>query len=257
MATIIWQTDFETGTPATIFNSVNGAPTIQTTYYNSGAKAFQSVGAATNSYGRVSYDPSKAIFIVRFYVHFSQIDADNYTNFCRIIGDTNSAYLDVFPSASGGYIAYYDAVAGDVASNVAPTTTPWYYIDLGFNRTSNKLDWAINGSEQTQLNIGTGPISAIDFGVLANVAMTIQYDDIALSVTAGDYPLGPLASEVSVTPAPAFIAGTGSQLSPTISGAALNVPTEINATGSQPAPTVAIIGPAVGAYVSPTIIMGW
>jgi hypothetical protein len=39
----------------------------------------------------------------------------------------------------------------------------------------------------------------------------------------------------NVTPTPAFIAGTF----------------------SQPTPTVAIVGPAVGAYVSPTIIMGW
>jgi len=34
-------------------------------------------------------------------------------------------------------------------------------------------------------------------------------------------------------------------------------PTEITGTFSQPAPIVAIVGPAVGAYVSPTIIMGW
>jgi len=59
--------------------------------------------------------------------------------------------------------------------------------------TTTTLDWYVDGVAQTQVTLAgqtAADMTALQVGVVTSSTMTLQVDDIALSVTAGDWPLG-------------------------------------------------------------------
>ena len=85
---------------------------------------------------------------------------------------------------------------GPPVTGAAISANEWHRLDLRFycGATTGTIDWAIDGAAQTQ---ATGTITASTF---SNIRLGDQYnalgvdlyiDDIAISGTSGDYPLGP------------------------------------------------------------------
>ena len=196
---IVWETGFETGTPAEIFDTIveSGGVSIQSTYKNSGTYALQVVHqAGGSSYCRKDIDWETTV-VARVYIRFDSIYTGDSVGYIRFLGGSSNAYIGIRASGDGGYLYYYDTVAGTVNSNVVAETGHWYCIDFRSNGSTSKFDWQIDGSAQTQLSNGVGDVYGLDIGVFDTVATDIQVDDVAYSLTDGDYPLGPTSTTAS------------------------------------------------------------
>jgi len=71
----------------------------------------------------------------------------------------------------------------------------WYWIDLKFaiSGLTHQVDWKVGGVTQTvhSQTVTSGTISALALGDrFTTNTMTCRYDDVVVSTTSGDYPLG-------------------------------------------------------------------
>lgn len=205
MTTPILIAGFENGvaTPTVngggLYNTVNGSPTVGASYKKTGAYGLQINPSATTEY--VSWDIATGTKMVvgRVYVYFVSLPsgADG-----RVI----SCY-----SAHGGAIIGVDTtgkwfceISGGTRQTAAsgPSTSQWYMVEFKFDTTSNPhlADWKIDTVSKTQATSANAAedLSAFRAGTTLATTMEVWYDDLVLSATSGDYPIGPGGTEVLV-----------------------------------------------------------
>jgi hypothetical protein len=196
MPTPIWLTGFEYGvaTPTIngggLFAAVTGAPTIQGTTKRSGNYALRvnvTSAAATN----VARTISTAVLVgsVYFMVHTNPSAAVRILRFTTAAGTSPAIYYDpadntIYPSIS---------TAGD--KSAALTLDTWYRIDfkvvVGPGGTST-LDVQLDGTAIAQKTFDQTATTMNGFymGFMDAVTGEVFYDDVYLSYTDGDHPIG-------------------------------------------------------------------
>lgn len=89
------------------------------------------------------------------------------------------------------------SIATEVVSTVTVATGAWFRLDVYVDQSANPwiVKWRVNGTDQADLSVPT-PAANCDFAIIGtptnttfNGALTFDYDDIAISIDAADWPL--------------------------------------------------------------------
>ncbi len=147
---------------------------------------FSTIGAPATCVGRV---------MVRFAV---------LPNAIHTIVSSSSGGCGIRYNPTGTQLeAFAGATTLTIAGAFVPVVDTWYRIDFKFVlNTTSTTDWQVNGVAQTQashagsslaltsLNIGHNTVNTANTGSAATTA-TYYADDVCISGTGGDYPIGP------------------------------------------------------------------
>jgi len=171
------------------------APTgasISTTTVRSGARSLRiNPSAATCAIAPAS--GSISVWVVRFYVRFTTLpNADTYL---FAAGGTKLGGVAFKQSDSKIYVATStgagSAPANFSASGVSVTTGVWYLIDARVDTVTNiTADCKVDGSALAQLTLASNTGSGGNFGCLQSTTADIFFDDVLISSTSADYPIG-------------------------------------------------------------------
>src|SRR3990172_8243481 len=212
--TPIFLTGFEHGVPVPSASGNLGlydltatdSITIVTTPVHSGTYALQI--AQTASTRTVAWNISTANRIVwRFYVRFPSSLPAATVVIAHIIVTAGLALWVRFNQATTKFNLIWGGTTDsqDSAATIAADT--WYRIDLDINVNAapRTADWQVAvgeavGTAQTQSASTESPgvITGIRIGGVGTQTMTAVYDDVYLSVTPADYPIGAGSTELLV-----------------------------------------------------------
>ena len=200
--TPVWITGFEYGLAAPVtsglglFNTVtNGAEiSIQGTTKRSGDYALRvhPTSSTTTAVGKLLAG-SPTYCVGRFYVNWATLPSA-YTAIAYIAKSAGTLLIG-YSQSSNAIVAK----VGDGTTIVGPTpvVNTWYRIDFRMyvGGTTWTVDWAVDGANQTQA-VWTSQTATdlntknILFGNGDGATQDAYFDDIAVSVTSGDYPIG-------------------------------------------------------------------
>jgi hypothetical protein len=197
MTTPVWITGFEhgLGTPVTngtgLFDTVTNSPTIQNTIINSGSYAlrfYKTVASSCSIAKNISNSP--AIIVGRIYV---RVDVEpNGTNHLLAVSNGSTTCNLVWNPTDHKIYSRVGSTA--LQSSAALTTGKFYRVDFKFDISANpwKLDFCVDGAAATQ---GTNAQSASTFtyitlGCSYSGTFDIYMDDVVISATSEDYPIG-------------------------------------------------------------------
>jgi hypothetical protein len=197
MPTITWCTGFEYGlaTPVTsgagLFNAVTGAPSIQAATYRTGAYALQSNVAAAVAYVTLNL-ATPTVIVGRFYINIASHTTPNSINLCDVISTTGHSF-SIYYTLNMSRIYFPTGIYG--SPTIVSVGSTWYRIDFIFDCSGNifTFDGQVNGVAVTQQTYNHGAPdtwASVSFGISTVATANFIYDDIALSFTPGDYPLG-------------------------------------------------------------------
>jgi hypothetical protein len=171
------------------------APTIQTTYArNGGSAARVTLTAAACNYS-VPASGVTTLCVSRYYLYFASLPAGSVdVNSIKVNAATDCVLS--FNHATGKLaVGAWGGAKQDGSLTIA--AGQWYRIDARVNVVANPwvIDWQIDGVDQGSYSPAVAADSAagsISLGIYST-ARTIDYaiDDIIVSATTGDYPIGP------------------------------------------------------------------
>jgi hypothetical protein len=211
-------TGFEHG----VISAVGGAPFSAVA--GSGLSADPAV-TRTGDYSLLIADPgagannaslpvASGVAVARLYLRFASLPAANVA--AVLIGDAaagNDLRLGYQASSQRLTLRFGNGALTLASSSVSAGT--WYRVDLRFvaNTNPRTANWQIDGVAQTAVsaNGGASTVNTVRLGsTVAADAFTANYDDVLISGTSGDYPLGS-GTVVGLRPAAmGTSAGTGS-----------------------------------------------
>jgi hypothetical protein len=215
-ATPVYLSGFEHGIAPTItagggltnFTNISGSSTvsISSAVKHSGAyslrlQAAPNVNTLIFLGSGISGSTSHVVAVV--FVRFDTLPAGGNSNVFRL-GKLDSSFFAIVRISSAGVMS---AQAGGGTSQNGPTITPgdgvWHRLDLHLDTsgTTWALDWQVDGNAQTQATEGghaadtNTKAAVVDAGLHTSGNNDFYYDDILVSVTSSDYPIGNIEIE--------------------------------------------------------------
>lgn len=176
-------------------NLSNGS--ISTSTVRSGLRSYRSNPSAQTQFAQATITGSGTSHVVRFAVYFATLPAEDTFIYRR----GTAAYGGVFFQLSDGKL--YAAVQNGSGLNLGssgftPSTGKWYIIDCHSATpatwtTDIKVDGVAFGQASMAVSNENSQLS--NFGASgtwtdSTVSADIYYDDVLISITSGDYPLG-------------------------------------------------------------------
>lgn len=168
----------------------SGSPAFVTTPVNNGARALRcnAAGAAVVAGCVVGI---QTVNTDRLYIRFAtSLPSGNTFVAYHASGATNSGIY--FQSSDSKLYARSGTTNG--STGVTVTTGVWYRIDLRVDQTNTAavvVDGQVDGTALGQVTNNVGATSAgLLIGVQAAVTADIYFDDVVISATSADYPIG-------------------------------------------------------------------
>lgn len=172
-----------------VWNTVNGTPTADTTTFRNGLRSYRFNPSATTTY--LSRTITSQRVVGRMAIRFATLPASG-TIVLMQLTNTNGNMIIQY-SATGTKL---QAKAGAATAVDGPTITTgtWYLIDFDANTSGGTatLDWRVNKTALTQASNSqtAANMTAFIVGLATSTTADLYIDDIMLSFTGGDYPLG-------------------------------------------------------------------
>jgi hypothetical protein len=201
MTTPIWLTGFEYGvaTPVTngsgIADWVDGTPTIQDTIKRSGSYALKIDPTAATEAISKNISGTPTIVVGRFYFYFGTLPSATIDRIFSV--DTTAYYIHCAFGYDQSVNKLYANIgsSGDTYWATTLAVDTWYRVDFRANcsGTTWTMDWQVNGVAQTQVSIFVGAadtFATTNVGVQDTGTCVLYFDDIVMSATTGDYPIG-------------------------------------------------------------------
>jgi hypothetical protein len=203
----IWLTGFESGVvsaagaaanPASsLFNSVVGGPTINETSRSGNYSLRVSKNTGSSTYvSKTSLGGGSAV-TMRLAVRLGSLPAANQAEFVKIdIGTGGDAILGYNNTAPRQFTLGYVGGTQQLGPAAGLVVGQWYRIDLRVDVTTDPhtIDWQVDGVAMSQATISQAAdtfAGAINLGSTVNADnYFVTYDDILVSATAADYPIG-------------------------------------------------------------------
>lgn len=179
------------------FQGANGSPGLSTTTVNNGARSFRANDVASSTFIVKVFSASNELRLIgRIYIYFATLPSADTPLVNH--GDSSSGPCVAFKNSDSSIYAGVMTTGAITfgASGVIVRTGVWYRIDfdsqitVGGNDTCNvQVDGAAVGqATATGANAGNGQIWV---GNINTCTADIFFDDVLLSLTGADYPLGP------------------------------------------------------------------
>lgn len=169
---------------------ITGSPSVSTTTTNNGARSFRCNPSAATSILRHAFAvaiPSPATYVARFYVRFATLPSANtklfWDDFSTGVGYKQSNTTITTVDTSGTY----------GATGVTVTTGVWYRVDVKtVLNTTSTIDIQVDGVAVTQQVGSTGASAGnnLFIGIGDTCTADAFFDDIIVSGTSADYPIG-------------------------------------------------------------------
>lgn len=199
------------GTGGNVYPTVNagGTLSIVASRRGAGARALERAASASGGSFQINLPSSSVVVVGVFYVYFTTLSlgATNRQIYNLRNGGNNIAFLGVI--LTGGSHKFRMTAGAATQDSAAISLNTMYRIDyratLNDGADTIVVDWSINGAAQTQASGSTvqTTITNLLFGNCTNLGggetMTCEWDDMALSTTSGDYPIGDI-EVVSLAP---------------------------------------------------------
>jgi hypothetical protein len=174
------------------YTATNG-PAISSSVFRTGAYSARFYKTSSSTCYLQKSITTTRVFVARVYVRFDawpNVDEIIYRT-SLVAGDAPALRLNVTTSQIE---AMFGANVGNACATVLQLNT-WYRIDLKFDVTANPsaIDFQVDGvaaTQSTQAQAATYPANQY-FGAYTAGTFDMFMDDLACSITAGDYPIGP------------------------------------------------------------------
>jgi hypothetical protein len=201
------------GSTGTHWPSVSGTASFDTGTVRSGSRSLRCNPTAGGSVFLSASLGTQTVFVGRCYIRFAVLPNAVTNLFCANAGQACGAF---FNSADNKIYAGRSTGLTLGASGVSVTTGVWYRLDVKVVVTSNPwtIDVSVDGNAVGQLTNAVAGSSFTQIRVgqdLSTNTSDVFYDDIIVSNTSGDYPIGAGKVEHFVPTADGThnIAGTG------------------------------------------------
>ena len=177
------------------WSTLGSGASVSTSTVRSGARSIRLNLSAAQSPNSVSTTmvSSGTVLVGRFYVYFTTLPTIDY----RILNvntanETNSGNV-LFKSSDSKIYAANNTTTG--STGVSVTTGVWYLIDFYFNCTANPrtMDVQVNGvacGQSTNAIAASTITQFFLFGTTGVTTVDVFADDVIVSQTSGDYPIG-------------------------------------------------------------------
>lgn len=172
--------------------TLNGTGSISTGTVRNGARSLRLNPTAGLADSATPALTSSSLWVARVAIRFTTLpgaNADLITIGDGVVGGVAFKQSDssLYPcSVSGGVITFG-------AGGFAVTTGAWYVVDLKYDGTANTMDVQVNATPLTQHSNAalTGARTVIHLGnTIATGTYDVFFDDILVSQTSADYPIG-------------------------------------------------------------------
>jgi hypothetical protein len=190
MATPIFCCGFECGTSLAHW-TLGASASFSTSTVRTGARSLRcNPAAASTGNALCVLTDNISGWVVRFYVRFASLPTTD-----SMIASVNTTVGVGFQQSSSTLQAFngFDAIFG--GSGVSVTTGVWYRVDLKIDASANpwRVDAQIDGVAVGQVtrSLAASNLSNLRLGTDTSETFDIFYDDVIVSFTLGDYPLGP------------------------------------------------------------------
>jgi hypothetical protein len=202
--TPVMVTGFEHGALSTsgggLITTLTGTEiTVQSTVKRTGGYALRCnmTGAAQNRILWAVATPTYIVGSLYFYIGAYPVAAVN--SIIRIIVTSGSSLVFNLDTAANSRI-YARIGAGTLRNSGTIATGEWHRLDFrGYcGDTTFTLDWQIDGVDQTQATLGSTTATTftyVELGSANAAAYDLTYDDVIISATSADYPIGDHAIE--------------------------------------------------------------
>lgn len=170
------------GTPAISTTTITPAGSERSFRFNPSA----STSSLQHTFASLIASP--ATEVARFYVRFASLPTADTRIFFASVGGV------VFESSDSTLRACGATAANQAASGAVVTTGVWYRVDVKIVRDSTvTVDIRVNGSAQAQYSVAgaASTLGGFTVGIIDSCSADMFVDDICVSGTSGDYPLGP------------------------------------------------------------------
>ena len=163
---------------------------ISTSTVRSGSRSAQI--NITNADGQITSQglASSSIWVIRVYVRFGQLP----NNVCEIV---TADFTGVYFNNADNKLYCGTGISGLAASGSAViSTNTWYRIDVKVDLSVKSADAQIDGSDIAQATSGAGSATTNFVLAVRNtsgaevVTANVFFDDVVVSQTSGDYPIG-------------------------------------------------------------------
>lgn len=166
----------------------SGSPTFDTTTFRSGLRALRCTSAASTTHVNIDIAAAAVTRIVgRFYFRFATMPGTA----CAIVQVTGGPSIRISATDQ-----IRPAVGGTVgASSAVLVVNTWYRLDFDFsinvagNDTATCAVDGLNVGNAADVGLSAG-VTALSVGLLNTVTADLYLDDLIISTTAADYPLG-------------------------------------------------------------------
>lgn len=209
----------------------NNNLSISTSIVRNGSRSLRVNLSAANSQLTCGYVPSGSVVVGRFYVYFTSLPNVNL-NLFRVMNGLTGLGGVLFNTT--GNVIHPLIVSGNTPAGVAVTTGRWYRIDFKIDVTNNPrtFDCSVDGVSCGQSSLATAgttlnQVRLVDTASLA-ITTDLYIDDLILSLTTGDYPIGP----GKVLPFVPTADGTHTATTTTIVKGTIATPVGANVAGS-------------------------
>jgi len=195
MATLTWLTGFEHGVlsvnGAGLFDTIAGTVAVQGAVKRTGSYALQAnPSPAAASYVRKVL--ASSIMVVSLYVRFAQWPSTESV-VCQAETTGDSMYIAINPTTHKLYPRIASTSGSEEGDALLLDT--WYRIDARFDPTANpwKVDWQLDGTPMTQFTNAQAAATmyALWVGPAWSATNNVFYDDVRVSATTDNYPIGP------------------------------------------------------------------
>jgi hypothetical protein len=171
-------------------NALSGSPTVVTSPVHAGTYALRCNPAGAAQYMQKTVTGDRVV--LRMYVRFDTLpsaDCDLFT--IRDAGGLSFRFKYI--QASNKFQVVFGSTDPQLSS-MTVSTGQWYCVELNvlLNAATRTCDWQIDGTAQTQSasTQTASTVAALRIGTGNAETYTCYYDDLIVSVTNADYPLG-------------------------------------------------------------------
>lgn len=172
-----------------VFDSANC--TFSTSTVRSGARSLR-INRSDSTTGRITSLglTSSSIWVVRFYIRFATLPTSSVQLLANGLNNFGVCFRNADNTIRAGNRTF------SASTGAVVTTGQWYRIDAKMDLTgaTQTFDVSVDGVALEQAtNAASGAATTINFGEATGVSQTYDafFDDIIISNTSGDYPIGP------------------------------------------------------------------
>ena len=162
--------------------------------------------------------PAAGQLVLRFGIRLVSLPSSNEDDMVEFMPSTGHFLRFGYDQGTGHFMFGYDTFTAQEATNITVAAGTWYLIDLRADMTgaTSTADWQVNGSAQAQATAGQSATTFLNVfwggNSKGSEQFNINFDDMMISTTAGDYPLGDGGSRALVPAGVTAINDSGGNL---------------------------------------------